>query len=934
LTSQEVRSTADKPIGREAEAGVIDAFLGRAALGPVALVLSGPAGIGKSTVWRAAIDEARRRGYRTLVTRAVEAEAELAFAGLADLFDETFDMVADRLPEAQRIALSVALQRVAAAGPPPAPLAVSLGAVTAVRTLVEESPVLIAVDDLPWIDGPSARVLDFVIRRVSDLPVGFLPAVRTMPREAGPPVEFAGPVDHLEVGPLAIDAIDELLRRDFALALPRPDLSWLHRECGGNPFFAVELGRALRRTGAKPGLGVPSLATDEEALIRSRLDALPEETWVPLAVVAALFQPTAELVVAAYPEARTALDTAIAAKVLDSNGERLRFSHPLLAGSAYGRLDETQRRKLHERLASVVPDPEQRARHLALAVDPPDPIVAAELETAAAYARGRGAADAAGELQLMAGRLTAEWQVDDLQRRVLAAAEAFIQAGDPGRSRVILEAHIARSKRGPARADALRLLADVRSSDDWEAKLRILDQALEEAGSDPGLRSHILEARSGALYFLMRGAHESLDNANEAVTEARLQDDPAILVSALSSALLARRNVGGDVDGRLRDEVMSLQDQVSEQRVFRWPGFVFALTEGDLDHLESADRTLTWLERRALELGDWDSLPNITAYHADVAYRLGRWRDALAMSREAERGARQNGQRAALSWALTRRAMIELRLGNDALIEPLLREILEVATDVHAMHHLADVHVLSGIRAFDRGDVGTAERELRVAGETMVSEGYLGPFRGIVLADWAESLVMAGRPAEATTLIAGHEEDLRRREAPAALAGTLRAKALAAASAGDEAGAEAGFLEALAIHDRVPSPFPRGRTLLAYGEALRRARQRGRARTALTEAAAIFAALPAPRWLARAEAELGRTGHRAPGARLSATEQQVADLVAAGRTNREVAEALFMSPHTVEAHLTRIYQSLGVRRRTELAAALRATGDERERGSE
>jgi DNA-binding CsgD family transcriptional regulator len=923
----------EEPIGREAEGAVIEAFLDRAAGGPAALVLSGPAGIGKSTVWRTGIAEARRRGYRALVTRAVEAEAELAFAGLADLFATSFDEVADRLPEAQRIALGVALQRVAADGPPPPPLAVSLGAVTAVRTLIEQSPVLIAVDDLPWLDRPSARVLDFVVRRVSDLPVGFLPAVRTTPGEAEPLVEFASPVERLEVGPLGIDAIDELLRRDLGLALPRPDLAWLHRECGGNPFFAVELGRALRRTGAKPGLGVPQLVTDEEALIQSRLDALPEETRVPLAAVAALFQPSPDAVLAAYPEADTALDTAIAAKVLDTDNKRLRFSHPLLASGAYGRLDEAQRRKLHERLAGVVADPEQRARHLALAVEGPDPIVAVELDTAAAFARSRGAPDAAGELELMASGLTPSWQAADLHRRVLAAAEAFIQAGDPGRSRVILEEHIARSERGPARADALRLLADVRSSDDWEAKLRILDQALEEARSDPGLRSHILEARSGALYFLMRAAHESLDNANEAVKEARLQDDPAILVSALSSALLARRNVGGEVDGRLRDEVMSLQDQVSEQRVFRWPGFVFALTEGDLDHLESADRTLAWLESRALELGDWDSLPNITAYHADVAYRLGRWRDALAMSREAERGARQNGQRAALSWALTRRAMIELRLGNDAVMETLLREIHEVATEVRAKHHLADLHVLSGARAFERGVGAAAERELRLAGELMLSEGYLGPFRGIVLSDWAEALVMAGRPAEATSLIADHEDGLRHREMPAALAATLRAKALAAAAGGDEAGAEAGFLEALTIHDRVPSPFPRGRTLLAQGEAFRRARQRGRARASLVKAVAIFEALPAPRWLARAKAELDRTGHRAPGARLSATEQQVADLVVAGRTNREVAEALFMSPHTVEAHLTRIYQSLGVRGRTELAAALRSTSDDRDQGS-
>ena len=248
--------------------------------------------------------------------------------------------------------------------------------------------------------------------------------------------------------------------------------------------------------------------------------------------------------------------------------------------------------------------------------------------------------------------------------------------------------------------------------------------------------------------------------------------------------------------------------------------------------------------------------------------------------------------------------------------------------------YVADLDVVAGLRSLELGDAAAAELALRRAGQRLLDEGYVGLFRRNVLSDWAEALVAAGRLEEATALIADHEDDLRRLDTPAALAATLRAKGLAAAAAGDAAGAETGFLEALAIHDRVPSPFPRGRTLLAHGEALRRARQRGRARTVLSEAASIFARLPAPRWLARAEAELERTGHRAPGARLSPTEQQIADLVTAGRTNREVAETLFMSPHTVEAHLTRVYQSLGVRGRTELAAALRARPDDNLKGSE
>jgi DNA-binding CsgD family transcriptional regulator len=926
---------ADGPIGRDAEGAVVDAFLDRASIAASALVLSGPAGIGKSTVWRAGIAEAGRRGFRTLVTRAVEAEAELAFAGLADLLEPALDDVADQLPEPQRLALGVALQRVPEPGTPPPALAISLGAAAAVRALALRGPVLIAVDDLPWLDAPSGRVLDFVVRRVGDVRLGFLPAVRTTAEAPeGPPIEFAGTLERLVIGPLDIDAIDALLRRHLDVALPRPDLAWVHRESRGNAFFALELGRALQRTGARPGLEVPTLATGGEALVQSRLDSLPDEARLPLAVVAATSQPTADLVLAACPGADPALAAAVRARVLEIDAARVRFSHPLLASGAYGRLNEDERRQLHARLAAVIADPEQRARHLALATVAPDAIVAVQLDTAAAIARNRGAPEAAGELQLQASRLTPPPDATDLHRRVLSAAESFIQAGDPARARAILEAHVDRVEPGPERADALRLLADVRSGDDWEAKLALLDRALAEAGPDAALRGRLLEARSQTFHFLLLSAGESLANATEALVEARRQDDPAVLCSALASAIFAKLNVGDRLDRSLRDELMALSDQVEHLRVFQWPAYAHALTEVHTDRLESADRTLAMLQRRASDLGDWDSLPLIASAHANVAYLLGRWTEARDLARQGERGSRQNGQRTGLTWSLVMRALLEFRLGNDGPVDQLLSEAFDTATAIRAGLYVVDVDIVAGLRALELGDAEAAESALRRAGQRALEEGYVGLLRRNVLPDWAEAMVAAGRLEEATALIAAHEEILRRRDAPAALAATLRAKALAASAAGDEASAEAGFLEALSIHDRVPSPFPRARTLLAYGEALRRARQRGRGRAALSQAAAIFAALPAPRWLARAEAELERTGHRAPGARLSPTEQQIADLVTAGRTNREVAETLFMSPHTVEAHLTRIYRSLGVRGRTELAAVLRTRPDGRVEGSD
>jgi DNA-binding CsgD family transcriptional regulator len=928
MTSLTAGAQSDEPLGREVEQDVVNAFLDNVAKHATALVVSGPAGIGKSTIWRAAIGEARRRGFRTLVTRAVEAEAELSFAALADLLDASFDDVASRLPDAQRTALAVALQRVPDDGAPPPPLAVSLGAVAAIRAIADAAPVLIAVDDLPWLDGPSARVVEFVSRRVEGLPIGLLAAIRTASGEPEPRIEFAGPVQRLAIGPLGIDAIDALLRRDLDLALPRPDLAWVARESRGNAFFAAELGRALRRSGSRPGLDVPSFVTDQTNLIRSRLDALPNTARLPLAVIATTSQPTRDLVVAADPEAGSAIEAAIDAGVIERDDGRLRFSHPLLASSAYARLEAEERRRLHARLAAVIADPEQRARHLALAAMGPDPIVAVELDTAAAHARLRGASDSAGELALMARRLTPTWQASDIQRRVLTAAGAFIQAGDPSRARAILEEHVDAIESGPERADALRILADVRSSDNWDAKLSTLDQALQEAGPDPGLRSRILEARSQALLYVMRDADEGLANAIEAVAEARRQDDPAVLCSALQTLLFAKVNIGETLDRPAREEAMRLADRVDHLRVFQWPGYAFALTELEYGNAETADRILVTLHDRAAERGDWDSLPLIAGSQAYARYRLGRWQEALAVAQEAVRGSRQNGQATGLGWALSVQSLIELGLGHDDAVDALRGEIHAVASGVHAVWYAAQVRTLAGLCALDRGDAVAAEREFREAGEPMLAHGYVGLFLQDVLARWAEALVASGRADEAIALLDRHEDALRRSERPVSTAAVLRVQGLAKAAVGDEAGAESAFQAALALQVPGESPFPRGQTLLAHGEALRRARQRGRARVALTEAVTIFEALPAPRWLARARAELERTGHRAPGARLSATEQQVADLVAAGRTNREVAETLFMSPHTVEAHLTRVYQSLGVRRRTELAAALRAVPDQ------
>ncbi len=213
--------------------------------------------------------------------------------------------------------------------------------------------------------------------------------------------------------------------------------------------------------------------------------------------------------------------------------------------------------------------------------------------------------------------------------------------------------------------------------------------------------------------------------------------------------------------------------------------------------------------------------------------------------------------------------------------------------------------------------------------------GYRDPSCVFATGEWPEALVSLGRLEEAAARLEAFEADAVRLDRPGARAAALRVHGLLATAQGDEAAATVAFAAAVAQHDRVPEPFERARTLLAQAESLRRFRRRGQARDPLREAVVIFERLGAPRWRDRATAELARTGHRAAGATLTTTERQVAELVAAGKTNREVGEMLFMSPHTVEAHLTRVYRSLGIRGRTELARAFSSSseGSTGDRGS-
>ncbi|HEX8110353.1 MAG TPA: AAA family ATPase, partial [Kofleriaceae bacterium] len=407
-------------VGRDAELGSVVGFLDRAAAAPTALVLEGEPGIGKSTLWLAAVAAARRRGLTVLSSRPAESEHGLAYAGLGDLFDPILDVVIGELSPPRRRALEVALLRDEPTDEAADRRALAVAVRDVLRLLSQRKPVVVAIDDVHWLDASSASALAFALRRLD----GVVRLVVTR-RLTGSALEHAVDVELLRIGPVSVGALHRILQDRFGRPFARQTLLRIHEQSGGNPLFALELARVLDDD-VDPLEPLPVPATLEE-LVRTRLDDLPAATRDALAFVAALGTASESLLngIGATPGA---LDPALAAQVVERERGAIRFTHPLLSSVLYNELG-ARRRVVHGRIAAFVSDPLLRARHLALATDEPDPAVAAALDDAALIAGGRGASASAAELAEAALRLTPPGDVGGRHRRALAAARAHRAAG-------------------------------------------------------------------------------------------------------------------------------------------------------------------------------------------------------------------------------------------------------------------------------------------------------------------------------------------------------------------------------------------------------------------------------------------------------------------------------------------------------------------------
>ena len=504
------------PVGRAAELGEVERFLALARVGRV-LVVCGEPGIGKSTLWEAGTGLARSRGFAVWSARASQAAAQLSFAGLADLLEGAGGGVLAGLPVPQRRALEVAVRRAKPEGAAPEPLAIAAGLLGVLRVAAAAGPVLVAVDDVPWLDGASAAAVVFAARRLAGEDIRFLVSRRSGRNSELERVTEPAGVARVELRPLSLGAISGLLAARLGRALPRRVARLVFDTCGGNPLFALELGRAVVERGVPEigaGLPVPTVLGE---LFGARVGALPPPVRRALLAVALSHGLTgAELAAVTDP---LAVEDGQAAGVLVVEGGRVRAAHPLLAAAAAGTSTAAGQRDLHAALGAAVGDPVLAARHRALAAAGPDAALAGQVAAAAAAAAARGAIADAAELAGQALRLTGPGE-EEYDGRLLALAQYLIDAGEHPRATALLTKRAGELPAGPARAAAHLLLAE--GADSLAEVEEHLTRAIADSAADPGLRGQAL-ARRAMLQVTCRAERiaEAEQMAGQALAAAR-----------------------------------------------------------------------------------------------------------------------------------------------------------------------------------------------------------------------------------------------------------------------------------------------------------------------------------------------------------------------------------------------------------------------------
>ena len=897
-------------VGRERERGAIDDLLEASARSESSsLVLRGEAGTGKTALLTYAAE--RGGGRRVLRTTGVEGESDLAFAGLYGLLRPIVDKLGE-VPDTQAAALSGALGLGPSLGSDR--LLVSAAALSLLAAAADDGPLLCLVDDAQFLDVASAEALVFSARRLAAEPVAMLFAVR----EGTARVFAAAGVPELVIEGLGTAAATQLLSASAPEATD-PVREWLLAQAEGNPLALLELPGGLSAAQLEGRAALPE-TTPLSSRLRSafvqRIDRLPAETRTALLIAAVEDSGELAAVVGAAGDAglpRDALDSAERAGLLRVVDGSIVFRHPLVRSALLESATDSQRRGAHAALAATLSGDEhadRRAWHKALATLAPDEAVAAALEASARRFEARAGHASAATAFARAAELSTD--ADVRTRRRGAAAQAAWAAGQPERARELIARALPLTT-GQARAELLHLrgVIEARTGDARGAVAVLLEAA--DASEDQSQRLELLaEATNAAAYA---GDYEQAValGARAGAIEPRGETD-RFRVAALSGVAA---ELAGDHKraAPLLDEALLRAERLEDPVALIWAGHM-AYMRGTLgDALPYATRVVTIARERAL----LSILPIALSQQATALTGRGRFKLAYAAAEEGIKLARDFGHRWGLSWNLSNLVTLDALLGDEASARAHADEAMELAAISGGTSMIAGFAEWSlGLLDLTLGRPSEAtDRLLLVSADARPESNPLTALWWIP--DLVEAAARSERLDEIADRLESYADWVQAAPSPARLSLLARCRALAG-----EGGEQQEQFETALLPEPALSPFEQARTDLLYGEWLRRKRKRREARPHLRRAAELFRQVGAPPWRDRAESELRATGETArrrdPSTldQLTPQELQIAGLVAAGMTNRQVAAQLFLSPRTIDYHLRKVFSKLGVSSRTEL----------------
>ena len=882
-------------IGRERELRPVATLLEEARRGRSGtLVLVGEAGVGKTAL----LGEARRLApdMRLLAATGVESESELPFAGLHELLRPLLELL-PRLAASQSRALRAAL---ALEEGQPDTLAVGAGTLSLLVEAAEEAPVLIVLDDAHWLDRASAEALAFAARRLAGEELAVLAALRpgiATPFEAFP---------RLELGPLATEDARRLLALRNEL-VPVADESRVLAAAAGNPLVLLELPLDLARD-------LPAATPPEERLRRAftqRVESLPAPARLGLLLAAAEPDPGPVRRAAAALGLGDPLRPAEAAGLVRLGPGELAFRHPVLRSLVYADASPGDRRAAHRALAEALAgetDRDRRAWHVAAAVEDVDEAAAALLEQTAKRAAARGGHAAEARALERAARLSPHRA--DLARRLYAASIAWHRAGDATRGLALTEEALPVADDPLVHADLLALAGETRRRQGADVPERVYLQELEVEGLDElrtaRLLAQIVDAR---LYSFDAAGALALAPRLEAA--ARGIADRWGRVTSLGSAGSAYL-LAGDRDRatRLFREIASDPEIPA---TFPWD-YLWLEWYDEL----RASLVETLLTGRATGNQLFVAFNQSGAAHLEL--RCGRLGSASASAAEAIPLADAIGTPALVGIASGALAFVHAWRGRAEACTALAGAALGAASKTGDRYHQAVARQAIALLALGAGRPEDAIAELEPlargwAASTVVEPGVV-PF----VPDLVEAYATAGDRTRAAEWLDRFALIATGAERTWALAACARCEGLLASAEAFEAP----FRRALELLEPSPLGLELARTRLAYGERLRRQGRRRDARAQLRAAHLAFAAEGAAPWQARAAGELRATGEQVadearPLPDLTPQELHIARLVAEGKTNKEIAAAIFLSPKTIEYHLANTFRKLDIHSRAELA---------------